>query len=82
MMLPTKPNDVMRVTVALEINDPGAVYDAARELALENGNSEEDVVDMLGTAAEPNLSACCQWIIDPGVSPAGTSILYSEVDNA
>lgn len=70
---------VYTFVLRIEVTDVMALYEAASERADEGGcgNSIEEII---GTAAEPDVFACVQMLLDPGESPQGTSIIESMVE--
>lgn len=66
----------------LEVDDPAALYKAALDRAVDDGFEPDcaAVSGFIGTQDEPDLGACVRMILDPGMSPPGTSIHESWVD--
>lgn len=64
----------------VEINDARQLYDAAVENAKADKLTDENILEMLGTPDEPDLSACIVQLLDPGMSPPGLTILDSRCD--
>lgn len=70
------------VTIALEVYDPQALYRSAWDSATSGlgGMSPEQATELLGTEQEPDVSACLVMVLDPGISPPGTSIHETTVE--
>ena len=65
------------VTIGLTVHDETAFRTAARNRALADGLDPEEAENYLDPDAY-SLGACAQMILDPGVSPDGAQIEYSE----
>lgn len=68
------------VTIAVEIEDMGAAFDAAEALLIEAGCEEGSIAEFIGTKEEPDESNVIRTLIDPSVSPAGLQILDSSCE--
>jgi hypothetical protein len=79
---------VYTVSIDVSVEDPRRAYKEARSIFLAGYVvTRENVRDVLRDAQSVlryegciNEAACAQWLLDPGVSPAGCSILESRVD--
>lgn len=70
------------VMLAVTVEDPQSLYNAAFNDALQtSGTSVDGVEELLGTREEPNIAECVRWLADPGVSWPGTTIEGSEVEH-
>lgn len=67
------------LNINLDITDETAFRQAAREKALEDGLDEKDADTYLEDGGM-SLSQCAIMLLDPGVSPPGSSILDSYAD--
>lgn len=71
-------------SLTIEVDDEIELWKFARRkyeshnLAIGDGS---DLDEMFGTVDQIDVSACLQEILDPGVSPAGTSIIESTVES-
>ncbi|MDT8992698.1 hypothetical protein RQP54_17635 [Curvibacter sp. APW13] len=67
------------VSILVTVSDPLALHQHAMQIATGSQNQlpAAHAIDMLGTADEPKVDACLCMVLDPGVSPPGTSILES-----
>lgn len=72
----------MRVTIAVTVHDERALYEAALARALEEGMSPEDCEQFGLKDEDGNIQEgpCLQMLLDPGESPPGCEIEYSEYD--
>jgi hypothetical protein len=73
------------VSLFVQVSDSKALHAHAMEQAMDKdggGMSDVDAQEMLGTADEPNISACLRFTFDPGQSPPGTSILDSTCEGS
>lgn len=71
-----------QVSLFVDVNDAQALHAHAMKIATEPGTgmAANDAESMLGSAEEPDISACLRMVFDPGVSPPGTSILDSSCE--
>lgn len=76
---PTVDPQVQRVGVMIdmEVFDEAAFRDAAYKRALQGGHDEDSAKEYLDED-EQSLESCAVMLIDPGTSPAGSSIIQSE----
>lgn len=70
------------VTLYVDVNDAAQLHSHAMQIATNEDMqmSIANAEDLLGTAAEPDISACLRMVFDPGQSPPGTSILDSSCE--
>ena len=66
------------VTIDVAVYDEQQLFDAALASLMEEGHPG-DVEDFLGTKDEPDIGGCLIQLLDPGMSPPGTSIIVSSV---
>lgn len=68
-----------RVILDVTVFSGEALCDAAVKYAMDDGAgmSEADALALLKPEGEVDVPACLQMLLDPGVSPAGTSIEQS-----
>lgn len=68
------------VTIAVNVDDPQALWAAAYAQARQNSMTQDDIADWLGTQVSPNVPNCLRQMFDPGISPPGTVIQDSSAD--
>lgn len=70
------------VSIFLNVTDAQALHAHALAKATtgQSALSDEEAINMLGTSDEPSVSDCLRFILDPGISPPGTSILDSSCE--
>lgn len=62
------------VTISMQIDNESDFREAARDRALKDGLDEKSASQYLDPEST-SLDECGQMIIDPGMSPAGATIL-------
>lgn len=60
------------ITLSVEVNDPRALWDAAR--ALLHKESPGATPEMLGFRSDPDVGACLQMLLDRSENLAGAEI--------
>lgn len=70
------------VSIHLTVTDRQALHAHAMTQATtgDGALNKEEALRMLGTSDEPSVSDCLCFILDPGMSPPGTSILDSSCE--
>jgi hypothetical protein len=73
----------MRVTIDVTVHDKEALFEAALARAQEDGMSPEDCEQFGLKDEDGNIQEgpCLQMLLDPGESPPGCEIEYSEYDS-
>lgn len=66
-----------QVSLFVNVTDATALHTHAMQIATAQDTqlTVDDAVSQLGTAEEPDITACLKMVLDPGQSPPGTSIL-------
>lgn len=70
------------VSIHLTVTDPKALhgYAMSQVTSGDGALSQEEAQALLGTPDEPSIPGCLRFILDPGMSPPGTSILDSSCE--
>jgi hypothetical protein len=61
--------EIWTFTLKLEVHDRAALYDRARSHAEDNGMSEHEIAEFLGTREAPNMNGCLVELHDPWGHP-------------
>lgn len=67
----------LEFTVTIEVGNEAAFRLAAHQRLIEQGVEEEEAAGYID-AAVTSIDTCAMVLLDPGDSPAGSSILWSD----
>jgi hypothetical protein len=74
--------DTYGVTLSVEVLNANALFEAALKYHVQNDDvTETEARELLMSDGDINIQACLQMLLDPGVSPDGTSILGSTCES-